>query len=337
MSRPRVFVIVLSWNGGEELKACLGSLLIQTYPQKTLLVVDNGSRDKSPEMVRRDYPEVELRENGKNLGFAEGNNVGIRLALKKGADYIALLNQDARAHPLWLEELVRAAEEDPQIGALSSRILLDPPGTRLNSTGIEMNLAGLAWDRGFGQEDGKEWQKPAEVLGVTGGAMFLRARALKEVGLFDPGYFAYYEDLDLSLRLREAGYRLLYVPGAVVYHRFSSTLGENSPQKAALFYRNRLRLILKHFPPKELLRHGRSILREEGLFLAKRLLLGPRKLFWLRLWSYGQALSMLPEAYRYRRQKKGGGELPPWWPLLHPSYEPHDPPVGPPLKEGGKP
>jgi hypothetical protein len=237
------------------------------------------------------------------------------------------LNQDTQVYPRWLEELVRVAEEDPQIGAVASRMLLYTHKTLLNSTGSEMNYAGLAWDRGFGRVDGAEWAQPAEVLGVTGGAMFLRAEALRRVGLFDPRYFAYYEDLDLSVRLWEAGYRLVYAPEAVLYHKFSASLGGDSPQKIALFYRNRLRLVLKHFPFRELLRHSRGILKEEARLLLKRLRRGSLSLFWLRLQSYWRAVLMLPDILLFRTKKRMRPcGSPSWWRFLSPSYEPHDPP-----------
>ena len=169
---PAVYVVILSWNGREFLPACLDSVRLQTYRNRTVVVVDNGSTDGSQGFIQQQYPEVILIENGCNLGFSEGNNVGLRFALEAGADYVVLLNQDTKVETKWLEELVKLAEGDRWIGGVASHMRLFTHKTLVNSTGIEMNCAGSAWDRGFGRVDGTGYRWPIEVLGVTGGAMF---------------------------------------------------------------------------------------------------------------------------------------------------------------------
>ncbi len=315
---PAVYVVVLSWNGRNFLQTCLDSLRLQTYSERSIVVVDNGSTDDSQAFIRQHYPEVILIENACNLGFSAGNNVGMRFALQAGADYVVLLNQDTQVYPRWLEELVRVAEEDPQIGAVASRMFLYTHKTLLNSTGIDMNYAGLAWDRGFGRVDGAEWQRPTEVLGVTGGAMFLRAEALRRVGLFDPLYFAYYEDLDLSVRLWEAGYRLVYAPAARLHHKFSVTLGDESPRKNLLMQSNRWRFVLKNFSLRQLLRHGPALLVKEGKFLVGRIRRSDFSRVWLRLRAYWRTATGILSILRYRWSR--GRRPHPWWRFVVPAY-----------------
>jgi len=318
---PAVYVVVLSWNGRNFLQTCLDSLRLQTYSERSIVVVDNGSTDDSQAFIRQHYPEVILIENACNLGFSAGNNVGMRFALQAGADYVVLLNQDTEVDPRWLEELVRVAEADPQIGAVASQMYLYTHKTLLNSTGIEMNYAGLAWDRGFGRVDEAERQWPTEVLGVTGGAMFLRAEALRRVGFFDSRYFAYCEDLDLSVRLWEGGYRLVYAPAARLYHRFSASLGDESSSKILLMQSNRWRFILKHFPVGQLLRHGPVLLTQERKFLVGLLRRGDFSHIWLRLRVYWRTAMGIPSILRYRwSQKERLRDTPPWWRFVIPDY-----------------
>lgn len=298
---PAVCVIVLSWNGGAVLKECLASLRAQRRTAR-VIVVDNGSADGSQDLVRREFPEMTLIENGRNLGFGEGNNVGIRAAMDAGAKYVALLNQDARADREWVDALVRAADADATIGAVAARLMLHTHQTLLNGAGVVMNLSGCAWDRGFARADGPQWRESCDVLAATGGAVLYRTEALRRVGLFDAAYFAYYEDVDLSVRLWDAGYRVVYAPDAVATHRFSFTLGDESFGKILLIQSNRWRFILKHFSPGRF-RHPKALLVVDWHFGRNRLRLGLRGVkLWLRV--YARVLASLPDVLRYRIQHK---------------------------------
>ncbi|MBZ5555662.1 MAG: glycosyltransferase family 2 protein [Acidobacteriia bacterium] len=308
---PAVCVIVLSWNGGAVLKECLASLRAQSQSAR-VIVVDNGSADGSQDLVRREFPEMTLIENGRNLGFGEGNNVGIRAAMDTGAKYVALLNQDARADREWVAALVRAAETDATIGAVASRLVLHSHRTLLNGAGVVMNLSGCAWDRGFARADGPQWREPCEVLGATGGAVLYRTDALRRAGLFDAAYFAYFEDVDLSVRLWDAGYRIVYAPDAVTTHRFSFTLGDESFGKILLIQSNRWRFILKHFSLGRF-RHPKSLLVVDKHFARNRLRMGLRGVrLWLRV--YARVLAALPDVLRYRLQHRTTKERRArWW------------------------
>lgn len=315
MSTPAATVIVISWNGGPVLRDCLVSLRAQTTACR-VIVVDNGSTDGSQALVRTECPEVRLIENGRNLGFGEGNNVGMRAAMEEGATYVALLNQDARADTRWIEALVETAETDPSIGAVGSRILLESHPGLINSTGVLLNLSGCAWDRGFARADGAPWRQPAEILAASGGAMLLRTEALRRIGLFDADYFAYFEDLDLGVRLWEDGYRVVYCPEAEVTHHFSLTLGDESFGKILLIQSNRWRFIAKNFPIRRCAR-VRSLLATDVHF-ANRLRMGRANIkLWLKV--YARALAMMPGAIGYRLRRRVSRERRQrWWRFVEP-------------------
>ena len=297
------------------LRDCLASLRAQSQPCR-VIVVDNGSTDGSQALVRTEFPETALIENGRNLGFGEGNNVGMRAAMDDGARYVALLNQDARADARWIEALVATAEADPAIGAVGSRMLFESHPGLLNSTGVLLNLSGCAWDRGFARADGAPWRQPAEILAASGGAMLLRVDALRRTGLFDADYFAYFEDLDLGVRLWEDGFRVVYCPEAEVTHHFSLTLGDESFGKILLMQSNRWRFIAKNFPIRRFARL-RSLLATDVHF-ANRLRMGRGNIkLWLKV--YARALGMLPGAIAYRlRQRVSRERRQRWWRFVEP-------------------
>jgi GT2 family glycosyltransferase len=247
-SYPLVYIIIINWNGKRHLATCLSSLRKLNYPNFKALIVDNGSTDGSLKFLRDHFPEVEVVPVGRNLGFAEGNNVGLRLALRKGARYVALLNNDTEVDHRWLSRLVERAERGSNVGIVGSKMMMFRERKVLNSAGSSMNRCGFGWDDGIFKLDAPEWNKPRYCLCVTAGAMLVRREVLEEVGLFDAGYFAYYEDNDLCLRARNSGYLIAYEPSAVVYHKLSGTSGEASQWKTFLMERSRYRIVLKKYP-----------------------------------------------------------------------------------------
>ena len=250
---PNVSVVVINWNGRRFLERCFDSLHELDYAAVNLVLVDNGSQDGSVEFVTARYPDVTILANRTNVGFCRACNQGLREALRDGLPYVVLLNNDTEVDRRWISELVNAAEQHPHAGALSSKILFMEHRNIINSTGLCCSIIGNAWDRGIGQPDDERWSKPDRVLGVSGGALFLRTDALRRVGLL-PHFDIYLEDMDLSLRLWNAGYEIMYVPTAVLYHHFSATMGEpkNMWRKEYLNARNRFRLIMRQFPLSKL-------------------------------------------------------------------------------------
>ncbi len=226
-----VSVIVLNCNGKSLLDACLSSLATQTYSPSEVVLVDNGSSDGSPEYVRAQYPWVRLVENGENLGFAGGTNVGIRAA--KGR-YILTLNNDAVADRRLIEELVRPMA-DARVGICAAKMLY--PDGRINSAGICISRSGAAWDRGMLEPDRRQYDSAEEVFGACAGAALYRREMLDEIGWFDEDFFLYLEDVDLAFRARLAGWRCMYVPGAVAIHHHGKTAGVGSD--LAVYYGNR--------------------------------------------------------------------------------------------------
>lgn len=247
-------VIVLSWNGAEHLGGCLRAAQAQRGAQAALLVVDNGSTDGSAALVRRDFPAARLVENGRNLGFSAGMNVGLRLlrAAPEPPELVVLLNQDTLVDPDWLRHLLAPFAADARIAAVGCKIYY-PDGRTIQHAG-KLIEPGRAMTRhiGYRERDCGQHDRPREVEGVTGAALALRMSALGEVGLFDEGYSpAYFEDDDLCWRLRRAGYRVYYEPRATLRHAESRSIPD-LVRRSALMNRNRLRFVVKTFPPEQL-------------------------------------------------------------------------------------
>ena len=227
METPVVFCIVLNLNGAALLRDTLRSLRASDYPAFRTIVVDNGSSDGSQEMVRSEFPEAVLIENGTNLGFGGGNNVGMQAALDAGAEWIILLNNDIEIDPHMLGELMQAAVSDDRIGALAPKIYYAADPENFWYAGGSVNFwTGIVAHRGLRQKDTGQFDRVADTGYITGCAFLARASALRRVGLFDPVFHPIYgEDADLSLRILRAGYRLVYVPKARMWHKVSAFSG----------------------------------------------------------------------------------------------------------------
>ena len=237
----RIAAVILSWNGREDTLACLRALQRVTYPDLSIVVVDNGSTDGGPEAVAAEFPAVRLLPLGENCGFAGGVNRGAEAALADGADAVLLLNNDATVEPGLLEPLVDAACADG-VGAACAQILDSATG--------RIWYAGASYDprrghqgrhTGYGDSPLPPATAPYETERACGGAMLIPRAALEDVGPLDETLFAYAEDVDWSLRARRAGLRILVVPASVVHHRVSaSTGGAASPDSLYYALRNGL-------------------------------------------------------------------------------------------------
>jgi len=254
--------------------------------------------------VKERYPDVKIVANRTNLGFCRACNQGLREAIKDGARYVVLLNNDTEVDKCWLSELVKAAEDNPGVGALSSKILFMEHRNIVNSTGLCCSVIGKAWDRGIGRPDGEEWDEPAPVLGVSGGALFLRTDAVERVGLL-PKFDIYLEDMDISLRLWDAGYEIRYVPTAVLYHHFSATMGEkkNMWRKEFLNARNRFRLIMRQFPLSKFPTIAVNLVKYEAKAVGRPI--KERKYWksWAEVAAIAAAIAFVPDAVveRFKR------------------------------------
>jgi GT2 family glycosyltransferase len=298
---PNVSVIVINWNGRRFLERCFDSLHHLDYAAVKLVMVDNGSRDGSVEFVRDRYPDVTILANKTNLGFCRACNQGLREAIRTGIPYAVLLNNDTMVDRRWISELVNAAEQHPHAGALSSKILFMEHRSIINSAGLCCSIIGNAWDRGIGQPDDERWSKPDRVLGVSGGALFVRTAALERVGLL-PHFDIYLEDMDLSLRLWNAGYEIMYVPTAVLYHHFSATMGEPKHvwRKEYLNARNRFRLIMRQFPPSKSPLIAARLLKYEAKAIGKPIKQREYWKTWAELAAILSAILYIPDAIAER-------------------------------------
>lgn len=239
---PRVAIIVLNWNRRADTMACLESLRALIYPDYEIVVVDNASSDGSAAAIRQQFPEVTLLENAANLGYAGGNNVGLRYALEQGADYAFLLNNDTVVDPGCLSALVAVAAADPAVGMAGPLIYYFDRPTVIWSAG-----GAIDWRRGttrmigLDEPDEGRWTEPRPVDFLTGCALLVKAETLRQIGLLDERFFAYYEDTEWGVRAVRAGYRLLLVPAAKVWHKIAPTRQAVSP--AIYYYMTRNRLL----------------------------------------------------------------------------------------------
>jgi GT2 family glycosyltransferase len=323
----RFTVVVVAYQAAHRITACLDALLAQRGDVEGLdvVVVDNASTDGTADVVAARHPEVRLVRSSTNLGFAAGNNVGLRGAT---SPWVVLLNDDAVPDPGFLATLARAAEAaPPDVAALAATVLLDarfrvagshdaaqdtvvgphatyvadPDGdvVLVNSTGNSLRVDGYGVDRGW-LEDAATHRPPTEVFGFSGAAVALRSAALDQVGRFDETLFMYYEDTDLSWRLRLAGWRVEHVPDAVVRHQHSASSREGSAFFQLHDQRNRLLVLTKDATAGLACRAlGRFVLTTASVTLRRS---QPAAQVRVRLRVLGSVARLLPRTLAGRRR-----------------------------------
>jgi hypothetical protein len=233
MNTEPVYAVILNWNRREDTLACLASLWAMEPPVSRAVLVDNASTDGTPGAVAGQFPQVDVIVNDQNLGFAGGMNVGIEAALRAGAAWVLILNNDTRLAPDMLGALLAVARHDPAIGIVAPKIYYAQPPDRIWYAGAMRRrwYPGFAFP-GYGKRDHPRYDRRRDVDYATGCGMLIRASVLRRVGLFDQAtFFMYHEDLDLSERVRRAGYRIVYAPGARMWHQESASTAPLSPQK----------------------------------------------------------------------------------------------------------
>lgn len=231
MERPRVAVVIVTWNRWADTADCVAALRATGYAPLHIIVVDNGSTEQAGAALLAGWPAVELLRSPRNQGFAAGANLGIARALADGAPYIMTLNNDALVDAGCLAALVAAAEAQPACGIIGPKILYRDDPARIWFAGGargRWSLSTYGWGRGA--RDGAAFDRARPVSYLCAGAMLVHRTLFLRVGCFDPGYFMYYEDCELCLRACAAGYTLWYEPTARVYHTVAaSSGGEGSP------------------------------------------------------------------------------------------------------------
>lgn len=246
-----VSVIVVGFNGERVIPDCLDSLLAQSLRDYEIIAVDNGSSDRTADLIRaRTGERVRLLENRENLGFAAANNIGYRVS---GGRYIALLNQDARAEPTWLEELVRTAESHPGAGMIASLVLRPGSPAVIDSAGLAVYPDGLNRTRGGGEPDQGQYGTVEEVFAPSGSAAFYRREMIEQTGFYDPDTFLYGDDIDLGFRGRLKGWTCFYAPTAVAHHPLPGRPEIDPREKSFHVEKNRMRVALKYLPLPRLL------------------------------------------------------------------------------------
>jgi len=244
---PKVSIVISTWNSGNVLPRCLGSLDKQTLKDFEVIIIDNGSSDNSIEDLPEQWPALDfkIRKLEKNIGFAAANNLGANLAT---GEWLALLNSDAFPYPAWLENLLLAAAREPKFSFFASRQLQAGAPHVLDGAGDAYHISGLAWRRYAGLPAAHYGLEPAEVFSACGAAALYSRQAFLQVGGFDESFFSYLEDVDLGFRLRLQGFRCLYVPDAVVQHVGSATLGVRSEFAYYHWQRNFIWSFIQNMP-----------------------------------------------------------------------------------------
>ena len=247
---PEITVIIPHWNGKPILRRCLKSLQGTQGLNYLVLVVDNGSTDGSCTMVKEEFPEVQIVNSTVNLGFAAGCNLGI---YHTKSPYVVLLNNDTVVTKNWLHLMKQAAERDPLVAAVQPKLLSITHPCRFDycgAAGGEIDIFGYPYALGrlFNtmEDDHGQYDKQREIFWASGAAVLLRRSALDKVGLLDASFFAHMEEIDLNWRFLWAGYKVIVVPEAVVFHQTGATLSTHQYRKMLLNHRNSLLMVLKN-------------------------------------------------------------------------------------------
>jgi GT2 family glycosyltransferase len=267
---PSVSIVVLNWNGRGHLVACLESLLAMDYPEPKLqiLLCDNGSTDGSTDFVRERFPTVTVVALDHNFGFAEGNNRAAKLAT---GEWLGFLNNDMWVEPSWLKNMLAPLAEQPDLACVASRIM-NWDGSAIDFVGGGVSFHGHGYQVDHAERTSAN-DTSRRLLFACGGAMLIRRELFLEIGGFDPGFFAFFEDVDLGWRLNVLGHDVWYTPEATAYHRHHGTANRIEPhQIGVLFERNALAMIYKCFDDENLaaaLPAALLLVNERGLEIAR--------------------------------------------------------------------
>jgi len=246
MSEPSVLVIIVNWNLKDDTINCIQSVEEMAYPCR-IVVVDNGSSDNSVEEIALAFPHIKMLALSSNVGFAAACNQAIQSGLSPRIQYVLLLNNDTIVHPDFLAELVRVAEAHPRAGILGPKVYDAKKPEHLWHAGARRRRWVLAAvDLGRNRRDEGQFEEIREVDYIFGCGMFIRREVLERIGLLDPGYFLYLEDMDFCLRAQAEGYRLLFVPQAKMWHQGSASTAQNPGLRKYHLVRSTLYFLEKH-------------------------------------------------------------------------------------------
>lgn len=243
--QPFVYVVILNWNLKDDSEECVASVLRSDYPSYRVVIVDNGSTDGSPEYLTRHFPEIQVIANPTNVGFAAGNNIGIRYALQRHADYVFLLNNDTTVAPCMLGKLVHYAEGSTSIGVVAPKVLYYKQRDRIWRMGERIyRWLPVPLSIGRDETDRGQFKEPFDVDYVAFCGVLIKRVVFETVGLLDECFFFTYEDADFCRRTRNAGFRIVCVPQAHIWHKVSLSAERDAAnmrylksKSRAIFYR----------------------------------------------------------------------------------------------------
>ncbi len=248
---PKIFIILLNWNGKKDTLECLSSLQKVDYPNFHTVIVDNGSKDDSITAIRNAYPNIPILENGENLGFAGGNNVGLKWVLRHNAEWILLLNNDTIVAPDFLRAFLTALQEQPNAKILGAKILRYSHPAVIDHLGGFWNAQkGEFYSPHSGQTDHPYFNM--RLVDYVCGAAFLMHRSVPEaIGFLEPDFFLFWEEVDYCYRARRAGFEVWVAPQAKIWHKVSSSFTGGKPQMQYFWWRSRLLWIERNCTPEE--------------------------------------------------------------------------------------
>lgn len=251
-----VSVIIVNWNGKHFLKECLVSLYNQNYKNIEVIFVDNNSKDGSVEYVKNNFLKTKIVENKENLGFAKANNIGYE---ESAGDYVLFLNNDTKVTKNFLSELVKVLESDKKIAGAQSKILLMDDPTKLDSVGAFLTNTGFLYHYGIAKKDSPKYYKQIDIYSAKGACMIFKREVLEKIKvdgeIFDSRYFAYFEETDMCHRVWLAGYKIVFAPKSVIYHKMGGTSAklDNSFVQYHSF-KNRINSYIKNLDASTLLK-----------------------------------------------------------------------------------
>jgi len=249
MSQPLIYIVILNTNRREDTLACLESLARVTYQDLKIIVLDNQSTDGSVDAIRAAFADVQIINLMTNLGYAGNNNVGIEAAIRQGADWILVLNEDTILDPNCLAELIKVGESDPRIGIVGPMVYHYDEPTIIQSAG---GMLGKYWQSqhlGKNEPDCGQFPTPHRVEWISGCALLIRTAAVQQVGMLDANFFIYWEETEWCIRVSRGGWEIYHVPQARLWHK--GVKRDYQPKPSFTYYgtRNHLLTLSKHHAP----------------------------------------------------------------------------------------
>ncbi len=282
---PKIGIIIVNWNGKEDTLECLESLSVLTYTNVETIVVDNGSTNDSVQVISSVFPQITLICNDKNLGFAGGNNVGIKHAISSKCDYIYLLNNDTIVKPNVLNAFLEHMNALNGPAILGSKVYLFEDKTRFDHLGGIWNEHEAQFDllHARSVDDGIQFEKPIEVDYVCGCSLFAPASAFQELGLLEEKYFLFWEESDFCFRAKKNGYSVFVSPHAKIWHKVSASFVGGKPHTTYFWWRNRLLFIDRNLSKEKKEDVYRNTIVPDGMHILKLFFLKTFQLLILKL------------------------------------------------------